>query len=185
MSKSNILQISNDERPPNAPVSHMLDVNDTLPKLFPSISPLELINIQASWGPAGFICCTVADWVAFLNAHAEQNTNYLSTDTFERLHRPFIGDEGYGLGVIKISLAWALPGGVLWHNGDLFGQNTVFWIVPRMGINENSLVMVAYVNCRSDPSTSVDEVLQKAIQLLIVKYANVTIKATKGTFRYE
>ena len=178
MSKSKILQVSNDEHPPNAPASHMLDVNDTLPTLFPSISAIELINIQASWGPTGFICCTLVDWVAFLDAHARQNTSYLSTNTFERLHRPFIGDDGYGLGVTKFSLAWASPGGVLWHNGDLFGQNTVFWVAPRMGINEDSLIMVAYVNCRSNPSASVDNVLQKVIRLLIMKYA-------KGTFRYE
>lgn len=156
-----------DSLPPKTPFGHDLPLNQTVPIPRPVPIAILLQNDQAATGPGGYILCTLEDWTKFLRAHitAEQ-TGYLSAETVSKLRRPYEGVEGYGLGVSAFNRTWATPGQALVHSGDVFGQNTIFWMAPG-----RDLISVAFTNCRSE-STATGLALDNAAGMLIGRYAN-------------
>ena len=172
MSSARVGVVYNDTVPPRTPVGHDLPLNQTVPIPRPIPTAVLLHNDQAATGPAGYIACTLEDWVKFLHAHvtAEQ-TGYLTSATAAKLKRPYVGVEGYGLGVAAYNRTWATPGQALVHSGDIFGQNTVFWITPS-----RDLIAVAYTNCRS-AGTETGSALDNAAGLLIARYASSLAKS--------
>ena len=159
--------VYDDTLPPKTPFGHDLPLNQTVPIPRPLLFSVLLRNDQGSTGPGGYIACTMEDWTKFLRAHitAEQ-TGYLTSETAAKLKRPFVGVEGYGLGVAAFNRSWATPGQALAHGGDIFGQDVVFWMSPS-----RDLISVAYTNCRSEgPET--DSVLDNVAGMLIGRYAN-------------
>ena len=165
MTTATIGSVYDDNLPPKAPVGHELLPNQTVPIPRPMLTQHILHIEQASTGPGGFVACTLRDWAKFLSAHiTAETTGYLNRDTAAKLKRPFIGSDGYGLGVIVLNRTWALPGQALVHDGDAFGQNTVFWMAPAKNI-----IAVAYTNCRSQHGVT-GQALDAAIGVLMAKY---------------
>lgn len=173
MTSATIGVVYDDALPPKKPVGHDLPLNQTIPIPRPLIDPILLHNDQGATGPAGYVACTLQDWAKFLHAHVTaETTGYLSPETAAKLKRPFIGVEGYGLGVAAYNRTWATPGQALVHSGDIFGQDTVFWMTPGRDV-----ITAAYTNCRSD-DTSTGLALDKAAGLMISRYTkNDTIKS--------
>ena len=156
----------NETLPPARPVGHDLPFNHTVPIPRPLMDPILLHNDQAATGSGGYIACTLQDWAKFLYAHiASDCTGYLSSSTAAKLKRPYEGVEGYGLGVSAYNRTWATPGQALVHSGDIFGQNTVFWMTPG-----RDLIVAVYTNCRSQGAFS-GLALDQAAGLLIARYA--------------
>jgi CubicO group peptidase (beta-lactamase class C family) len=155
-----------DAIPPKTPVGHDMPLGHTVPIPRPVLNAILLHNDQAATGPAGYIACTLQDWAKFLHAHVTgDRTGYLSVDTAAKLKRPYIGVEGYGLGVSAYNRTWATPGQALVHSGDIFGQDTVFWITPS-----RDLIVAVYTNCLSvDNSTGL--ALDNTAGMLIGRYA--------------
>ncbi|CAF3464377.1 unnamed protein product [Rotaria socialis] len=167
MTSAKIGLVYNQTIPPITPVGHDLPFNHTVAIPRPVPSAILLYNDQAATGPAGYIACTLQDWAKFLHAHViAQSTGYLTAETAAKLKRPFIGVEGYGLGVAAYNRSWATPGQALVHSGDIFGQDTVFWMAPG-----RDLIVAAYTNCRSDDK-STGLALDNAAGMLIGKYAS-------------
>jgi CubicO group peptidase (beta-lactamase class C family) len=174
MTSATIGIVYDDTIPPKRPNGHDLPLNATVPIPRPVLSADLLHNDQAATGPAGYIACTLQDWAKFLHAHVTaESTGYLSAETAAKLKRPFIGVEGYGLGVAAYNRTWATPGQALVHSGDIFGQDTVFWMTPS-----RDLVTAAYTNCRSD-DTSTGLALDNAAGMLIARYANNNATGTR------
>lgn len=166
MTSAMIGVVYDDNLPPVAPVGHDLPFNEAVAIPRPLLSQILLHNDQAATGPAGYIACTLEDWLKFLRAHiVGVQTGYLTAETDARLKRPFIGIEGYGLGVSAYNRSWATPGQALVHSGDIFGQDTVFWMTPG-----RDLITVAYTNCRSIGSET-GRALDNVASLLISRYA--------------
>ena len=166
--------------PPKTPVGHDLPMNYTVPIPRPVPSATLLHNDQAATGPAGYIACTLQDWAKFLHAHVTaESTGYLSAETAAKLKRPFIGVEGYGLGVSAYNRTWATPGPALVHSGDIFGQDTVFWMTPS-----RDLIVGAYTNCRSDEKFT-GLALDNAAGMLIARYAYNSTRTRIGEPRFN
>jgi CubicO group peptidase (beta-lactamase class C family) len=179
MSSATIGVIYDDIIPPKTPVGHDLPLNTTVPIPRPLLPPILLHNDQGATGPAGYIACTLQDWAKFLHVHVTGvSTGYLSAETFEKLQRPFIGVEGYGLGVAAYNRTWATPGQALVHSGDIFGQDTVFWMTPGRDV-----IAAAYTNCRSDDQ-STGLALDQAVGIILAKYTPNNSGRTRGTI-YE
>lgn len=158
--------VYDDTIPPKAPVGHDLPLNQTAPIPRPVPSAVLLYTDQAATASAGYIACTLQDWAKFLHAHVTaESTGYLSAETAAKLKRPYIGVEGYGLGVAAYNRTWATPGQALVHSGDIFGQDTVFWMTPSRDV-----IAAAYTNCRSD-SSSTGLALDNAAGMLLGRYA--------------
>ena len=165
MTETTIRIAYNGTTPPQSPAGHVLPKNSTLLVLFPILSPTMIHNHEAATGPGGFVATTLQDWVKFLYAHiTAESTGFLSADTAAKLKRPFIGLEGYGLGVAVFNRTWATPGQALMHGGDIAGQDSIFWMTPaRDGI------AVAYTNCASE-DTSTASALDETSGLLVDRY---------------
>lgn len=165
--KSGRVTISYDGKlPPETPFGHDLPLNHTVPMPRPVPDEILLHNDHAATAPAGYVLCTIEDWTKFLRAHITAvQTGYLSAETASKLTRPYEGVEGYGLGVSAFNRTWATPGQALVHSGDIFGQDTVFWIAPS-----RDLISVAYTNCLSQ-STATGLALDNAAGMLIGRYA--------------
>ncbi|CAF0916747.1 unnamed protein product [Rotaria sordida] len=166
MTSATIGIIYDETIPPKTPVGHDLPLKHTVPIPRPVPNATLLHNDQAATGPGGYIACTLQDWAKFLHAHViGESTDFLSAETAAKLKRPFIGVEGYGLGVAAYNRTWATPGQALVHSGDIFGQDTVFWMTPS-----RDLIVAVYTNCRSDDK-STGLALDNAAGMLIGRYA--------------
>ncbi|CAF3493193.1 unnamed protein product [Adineta steineri] len=164
MTSATIGVVYDDIVPPKTPVGHDLAPNKTIPIPRPLPSSIFLRNDQAATGPAGYIACTMQDWVKFLRAHViGVSTGYLTAATADKLKRPFIGVEGYGLGVQAYNRTWATPGQALVHGGDIFGHETVFWMTPG-----RDLIVAVFTNCLSVNKTGL--ALDNAASLLLARY---------------
>lgn len=167
MTSASIGPVYDDNLPPKAPVGHDLPINSTVPIPRAMLSPRILHAEYALSGPSGFIALTLEDFAKFLYAHVIGDTSgYLSKDTAARLKRPYNGTEGYGLGVMAFNRTWALPGQALFHDGDAFGFNTVFWMAPAKDI-----ITISITNCRSEDING-GLALDAAIGVLLRKYLN-------------
>ncbi|CAF4989802.1 unnamed protein product [Rotaria sp. Silwood1] len=152
---------------PKAPIGHELLVNNSKPIPRPMLTP-HILHVEfASSAPSGFVACTLHDLAKFLYAHIiGETTGYLSKDTLDTLKRPYIGVEGYGLGVIVRNSTLALPGQALIHDGDSFGHSAVFWMAPA-----KDLITVAFTNSRSEERYAANA-LNGAIDVLLKKHIN-------------
>ncbi|CAF1567112.1 unnamed protein product, partial [Adineta steineri] len=65
MTSATIGVVYDDIIPPKTPVGHDLAPNKTIPVPRPLPSSIFLRNDQAATGPAGYIACTMQDWVKF------------------------------------------------------------------------------------------------------------------------
>ena len=177
MRSATIGVIYDDVVPPKTPVGHDLPLNQTVPIPRPLLSATLLHNDQAATGSGGYIACTLQDWSKFLHAHVTaESTGYLSAETAAKLKRPYIGVEGYGLGVSAYNRTWATPGQALVHSGDIFGQDTVFWMTPG-----RDLIVAVYTNCLS-AGTSTGLALDNAAGMLIGRYANNLTKTRAAVY---
>ena len=166
MTSATIGVVYNDDVPPTKPVGHDLPQGHTVPIPRPLLDPTLLHNDQGATGPAGYVACTLQDWAKFLHAHVTaETTGFLKPETAEKLKRPFVGVEGYGLGVAAYNRTWATPGQALVHSGDIFGQDTVFWMTPGRDV-----IVAIYTNCRSDDA-STGSALDTAAGVLLKRYA--------------
>ncbi|CAF0951936.1 unnamed protein product [Adineta ricciae] len=165
MVNSSIGRVYDDIIPPKAPVGHNLRINQTVPIPRPADTASFLYHDQAAAGPGGYIASTLSDWAKFLYAHINNNkTNYLSAETAAKLKHPYMGIEGYGLGINAYNRSWATPGQSLTHGGDIFGQDTVFWMAPSRGV-----VTVAYTNCDSEDDSE-SNALDATANILLSRY---------------
>jgi CubicO group peptidase (beta-lactamase class C family) len=177
MTSATIGVIYDDVVPPKTPVGHDLPLNQTVPIPRPLLSATLLHNDQAATGSGGYIACTLQDWAKFLHAHVTaESTGYLSAETAAKLKRPYIGVEGYGLGVSAYNRTWATPGQALVHSGDIFGQDTVFWMTPS-----RDLIVAVYTNCLS-AGTSTGLALDNAAGMLIGRYANSLTRTRSAVY---
>lgn len=174
MTSATIGIVYNDKLPPQRPVGHDLPLNHTIPIPRPVPDSNLLHNDQGATGPAGYVACTLQDWVKFLRAHiTAETTGYLTAETSAKLQRPFVGVEGYGLGVAVYNRTWATPGQALVHSGDIFGQDTVFWMTPGRDV-----IAAAYTNCRSDDK-STGLALDNAAGFMLSRYTKDTPTKTR------
>lgn len=87
-------------------------------------------NIPA-YGPAGRLHASLKSWSTFVTAHlagAAGSTEYLSADSWTRLHTPPAGGE-YAMGWESLPRDWA--GGAAWtHSGSNGSNFAVVWAAP-------------------------------------------------------
>ena len=96
------------------------------------VTPVQGDN-PPSLGPAGRVHCTIGDWGKFVSLHLRgargEETKYLTTETFERLHRP-PPDGEYAAGWIIDQRKWA-GGTVFTHAGSNTMWYCVVWAAPK------------------------------------------------------
>lgn len=84
-------------------------------------------------GPAGRVHCSIRDWARFIALHLRgargEETDYLTKETFARLHRPPAGGD-YALGWVLAERPWA-GGTVLTHAGSNTMWYCVVWAAPE------------------------------------------------------
>ncbi|MEU9099923.1 serine hydrolase domain-containing protein [Streptomyces sp. NPDC048361] len=96
--------------------------------------PAPAWGLPRSVGPAGLICATAADVVAFGRAHLTPGALLADPAAMRRaqvdLPNPYDGGSQWGIG-------WCLDewGGhqVVSHTGDTIGQHAALWLVPDLG----------------------------------------------------
>jgi len=157
--------------PPKYPVGHDLFSDQTTAVPCQAMDPATLYRYQASNAAGGFVICTLQDWAKFLNIQATSGIgNYLSRTTAARLQTPFTGagTEGFGRGVAAYNRPWATPGPALTYNGDIFGEDTVFWMSPG-----RDFIVVVFTNCHADDThdSRIDDALDDAASLLTWRYS--------------
>ena len=108
------------------------------------ITPVQGDN-PPSLGPAGRVHCTIGDWAKFVSLHLRgargEETTYLTTETFERLHRaPTDGD--YAAGWLIDERKWA-GGTVLTHAGSNTMWYCVVWAAPKKNFAVLSVTNIA------------------------------------------
>ncbi len=100
------------------------------------IRPTPVWGLMRPIGPAGLICASAADVVAFGRAHldatllSDASRKEMSTPQVDLPNKHGLG-EAWGLGWILER--WdGTP--VLWHSGSTIGQQAALWVVPEHGI---------------------------------------------------
>jgi CubicO group peptidase (beta-lactamase class C family) len=101
--------------------------------------PMGKVSVPAqtdnppSLGPAGRVHCTIRDWAKFISLHLRgergEEKQYLSTETFARLHRP-PADGDYAAGWMIVQRPWG-GGTVLSHAGSNTMWYCVVWMAPK------------------------------------------------------
>ncbi len=102
-------------------------------------------NIPAL-GPAGTVHCTMTDWAKFVAFHlqgARSDPQFLSAETFTRMHTPPTG-HSYAHGWQVTERDWA-GGRVLTHSGSNRSWKAVVWMAP-----ERNFAVLAAANCGGD-----------------------------------
>jgi CubicO group peptidase (beta-lactamase class C family) len=111
-------------------------------------------------GPAGRCHGPMADWARFVAAHlngVHEENGYLSTATFEHLHRPPCGGE-YAFGWMAVERGWAQTI-ALTHAGSNNLNFCVVWASPARGFG----VLVATNAGGGDVGTACDEVASQLV----------------------
>lgn len=167
MQTATLGQVFDNVVPPKAPVGHDLGSGTTLVPRLRMPNNAEF-HYKASAGPAGYVACTLQDWVKFLHVQATSGiSDYLSAATGTRLQQAYTGagTAGYGRGIITYTnQPWALPGLALAHGGDIFGEDTQVWVAPAL-----DFIVVIYANC-SSTNTNTGLALNDAATLLVLRY---------------
>lgn len=109
----------------NQPWGHTLTSNGKL-------TAGQIDNAQAL-GPAGRVHMNFSDWAKFILAHASDgasldDTNYLSAESWRKLHTPLL--DGYSPGWIVTSRGWA-KGNTYTHFGSNTWWSAVVWVAPN------------------------------------------------------
>ncbi len=159
-------QVYDDRRPPFAPVGHDLKSGEATPVPRVAMTPAQLEHYQAAAAPGGFVACTLADWSKFLRlVSLDAGGRYLRPETARRLQAPYSPNAEYGRGVLSVERDWARPGRALHHAGDIFGENSVFWMAPA-----RDFVIVIFTNCRSADG-AVGNALDEVARLLVGRFS--------------
>jgi CubicO group peptidase (beta-lactamase class C family) len=148
-------------------VGHNLQSTAAQPVPIAPPSPAIALRFSASLGPGGDVVCTLRDWAKFLQLHVRAAKGYLNPATEERLCRPN-GSEAYAMGVGSVDRVWARPGNALNHNGDIWGEDSVFWVAPG-----RNLIVALFTNTASVGQFSL-QALDVVAGIAINRYANAT-----------
>lgn len=104
--------------------------------------PAPMWGLMRSVGPAGLICATAADVLAFARLHldggvAQDGTRLLKAETVEQMREPQVAvPDPWTLGA-HWGLGWILSdwgAGVFGHDGNTIGQSAFLRIVPGSGV---------------------------------------------------
>ncbi len=113
-------------------------------------------------GPAGTVHCSLADWGKFVSMHlagARGESEFLSPESFAKLHTPYPGEE-YAGGWIVTKRPWA-HGTALTHGGSNTMWFANVWIAPAL----DRAFLVA-TNCGgAGAAQATDEVVGKLVTL--------------------
>ncbi|ROO89730.1 CubicO group peptidase (beta-lactamase class C family) [Actinocorallia herbida] len=117
------------------------------------LRPTPVWGLMRSIGPAGLICATAADTVAFGAAHLAPGL--LTEASLTAMRAPQIEvPNPHGLGT-HWGLGWILDTWdghpVLWHSGSTIGQNASLWVVP-----DADLVVALLSNGGNDGALAAD-----------------------------
>ena len=167
MQSAKLGQVFDNVVPPKAPVGHDLGVGTNLVPRSTLPNNYEF-HYKASAGPAGYVSCTLQDWVKFLHIQATSGiSDYLSPATGSWLQKAYTGagTEGYGRGIITYNRSWALPGQALAHGGDIFGEDSLVWMAPAL-----DFIVVAFANC-SAANSATSLALNDVATLLVGRYS--------------
>ena len=167
MQSAKLGQVFDNVVPPKAPVGHDLGVGTNLVPRSTLPNNYEF-HYKASAGPAGYVSCTLQDWVKFLHIQATSGiSDFLSPATGTRLQQAYTGagTEGYGRGIITYNRSWALPGQALAHGGDIFGEDSLVWMAPAL-----DFIVVAFANC-SAANSATSLALNDVATLLVGRYS--------------
>ena len=102
-----------------------------------AMDPADGADNPPMMSAAGTMHISLDDLLAYGNAHLQMDPDYLSPDTWERLHAPVMGGYAYGW-VAPEHRDWA-GGPVLWHNGS----NTYWYALLALAPEKNMVVAVA------------------------------------------
>lgn len=168
MRSARIGLIYNDAVPPAAVVGHDLAAEASVAVPRKAMTASEAFHYQASNAPGGAVACTLWDWVRFLQVFCDHPDvkKFLKPQTKAHLMEPYQGAEGYGRGVQSVSRSWAGSGRALNHAGDIYGQNSVFWMAPA-----KDFIVVVFTNCRS-AGPEVPKALDAVASRLVARYAD-------------
>jgi CubicO group peptidase (beta-lactamase class C family) len=130
------------------------------------VTPVQGDN-PPSLGPAGRVHCTIGDWAKFVSLHLRgargEETKYLTSETFARLHRPPDGEE-YALGWLVGERSWA-GGVVLTHAGSNTMWYCVVWAAPKKNL--------AVLSVTNFAGASAAQACDDASGALIAQYAKL------------
>jgi len=167
MHTASLGQVFDNVVPPKAPVGHDPGSGTTLVPRLRMANNAEA-HYKASAGAAGYVACTLQDWVKFLHIQATSSiSDYLSQATGTHLQQAYTGagSEGYGRGIITYNRSWASPGQALAHGGDIFGEDSLVWMAPAL-----DFIVVSYANC-SASSANTSLALTDVATLLVGRYS--------------
>ena len=148
MSSAALGQVFDNTLPPKAPVGHDLNTNTFVltPRL--KLPSNYEWHYRASCGAAGYAGLPLKDWAKFIHLHANTVVSDYLTNTavLPRLHLPYdihqtIGSNDMGRGVSILYWSFAGENG-LYHGGDIFGQDSEFYLWPT-----NRFLVLVAVNC--------------------------------------
>lgn len=108
-------------------------------------------NIPAM-SPAGRVNIAMEDLLKFLDMHARRDPDFLSPESWDRLHTPKEGED-YVAG-------WVVEGDILTHNGS----NTLWY--SHAGFNAQTGAVAAIVANAADPET-IDRVVAKRLKEML------------------
>lgn len=118
----------------------------------------------AAIGPGGTVHCSIGDLARFAAAHLKgerDGHDWLSKQSFQKLHTPPAKDSEYAMGWIALQRDWG-DGTVLMHNGSNTMNYSVMWLAPRRNF--------AVVVCTNVAGEGVDEAIDTICWKLIQKY---------------
>ena len=165
-----------DALPPKGPVGHTLSGTTWVPNSAFTGSLLQ--HYQASNGPGGTVICTLADYAKLLTVYCDggKNSTYLTTATRTQLLTTWLngvkgdgsGNDYYAHGVFVMPASmqpWVgSTGQALNHGGDIFGEDTLFWV----GTARNFIILL-YTNAAIEGSAD-SNALNEIVTALINKY---------------
>ncbi len=163
-------QVDDGQVPPKAPAGHDLASGATTATVHQIMDTATVMHYQASNAPGGFTACSLQNWAKFLHLYTASGAGgYLSADTRAHLKTAYsgAGTDGYGRGVFAVTRSWAGSAQALNHGGDIFSQNTVFWMAPA-----KDFIAVVFTNVRAADDSVTANGLDEVAGLLINRYAD-------------
>ncbi len=105
-----------------------------------AINPNKSADNTPIMGPAGIVHMSLADLLRYGQAHLDgdkgRKTDYLKTETWQKLHTAYKNDYGFGW-VLPAHREWA-KGRAIWHNGS----NTMWYALLAIAPNTDSVYAI-------------------------------------------